>query len=122
MAYRRDLYFQSGRGFGGFLAPLFSKLLPMAAKTVSRVAKSGVARSVAKAAKQAAKETALGVAADALRGENIGQSLGANIQKSKAKIADAIEYAPKRRAPKRKKPARKGPKSKRGKRVVWKTQ
>lgn len=102
MSYRRELYFQSGRGFAGFLKPLFSKLIPMAVKGISKAAKSGVGRSVAKAAKKAAKDTALSLAADTLRGENIGQSLHTNLKRSKAQIADAIEYAPKKPAPKRK--------------------
>lgn len=110
----RKRYTQHGRGIGSILSSVFKKILPFV-KTIlgigKKAASSKTGQSLIRSAKNEAIKSSLQVADDALKGQNIGESLkrnaksaGSNIATSALKEAQSfIDNSPRKKKKKRKK-------------------
>ncbi len=99
-------YRQRGRGLGSILSSLFRSIIPVASKVGKSILRSPVTKNIARAARDAAIEGAMDVAADTLRGENVGTSLVKSLDTAKGRVADAIQVEGGRRRGRKRKPVR----------------
>ena len=85
---------QRGRGIGGLLRlvkSVFSPLVKSAGKSIMKAATSNAGKTVMNSIKDQAIDSGMKLAADALRGEDMEESLQQEIQHVKRKAADGIE-------------------------------
>ena len=85
---------QRGRGIGGLLRlvkSVFSPLVKSAGKSIVKAATSNTGKAVMNSIKDQAIDSGMKLAADALRGEDMEESLQQEIQQVKRKAADGIE-------------------------------
>jgi hypothetical protein len=75
MDYHRGRYIQRGRGFGSILSSFFRTVLPVVKSIGSSIIKSPITKQVLSTARNSAIDAGLNIAADALSGENVGDSL-----------------------------------------------
>ena len=106
---------QRGRGIGGILRlvkSVFSPLIKSAGKTVVKAVTSDTGKYVMNTLKDQAIDSRMKLAADALRGEDMEQSMREEMQHVKRKAADGIESVRKMKKqhtpkPKARKPSKK---------------
>ena len=106
---------QRGRGIGGLLRlvkSVFSPLIKSAGKTVVKAVTSNTGKAVMNSLKDQAIDSGMKIATDALRGEDMEESLQQEIQHVKRKAADGIESVRKMKKqhtpkPKTRKPSKK---------------
>lgn len=94
LRFRGGERLQRGRGIGGLLRlfkSVFSPLVKSAGKTIVKAATSDTGKAVLRNIKDQAIDSAVKLTADAIRGENMGESLQNEIQEVKRKAADVIE-------------------------------
>lgn len=94
LRFRGGERLQRGRGIGGLLRlfkSVFSPLVKSAGKTIVKAATSDTGKAVLRNIKDQAIDSAVKLTADAIRGENMGESLQNEIQQVKRKAADVIE-------------------------------
>ena len=104
LRFRGGDYIQRGRGIGGLLRMAKSVFLPLmktAGKTIIKTGKSKAGKAVFGANKDQAISSGSNLLADALRGNDLEESLHNEGQNIRQKAADTIEYVS--RIPKRKK-------------------
>ena len=94
LRFRGGERLQRGRGIGGLLRlfkSVFSPLVKSAGKTIVKAATSDTGKAVLRNIKDQAIESAVKLTTDAIRGEDMGESLQNEIQQVKRKAADVIE-------------------------------
>ena len=94
LRFRGGERLQRGRGIGGLLRlfkSVFSPLVKSAGKTIVKAATSDTGKAVLRNIKDQAIESAVKLTTDAMRGEDMGESLQNEIQQVKRKAADVIE-------------------------------
>ena len=94
LRFRGGERLQRGRGVGGLLRlfkSVFSPLVKSAGKTIVKAATSDTGKAVLRNIKDQAIDSAVKLTADAIRGEDMGESLQNEIQQVKRKAADVIE-------------------------------
>ena len=94
LRFRGGERLQRGRGIGGLLRlfkSVFSPLVKSAGKTIVKAATSDTGKAVLRNIKDQAIDSAVKLTADAIRGEDMGESLQNEIQEVKRKAADVIE-------------------------------
>ena len=92
LRFRGGERLQRGRGIGGLLRlfkSVFSPLVKSADKTIVKAATSDTGKAVLRNIKDQAIDSA--VTTDAIRGEDMGESLQNEMQQVKRKAADVIE-------------------------------
>ena len=85
---------QRGRGIGGLLRlvkSVFSPLVKSAGKSIVKAATSNAGKTVMNSIKDQAIDSGMKLAADALRGEDMEESLQQELQHVKRKAADGLE-------------------------------
>ena len=85
---------QRGRGIGGLLRlvkSVFSPLVKSAGKSIVKAVTSNTGKAVINSVKDQAIDSGMKLAADALRGEDMTESIHQEIQHVKRKAADGIE-------------------------------
>jgi hypothetical protein len=101
----RGDYIQRGRGIGSALAGLFSRLLPVISRTVSKVApivirsgkaavKSKMGQNLMKEAREQALKAGVNAVARALEGDSVTEGAKTDLASAKRKIANVIKQAP----------------------------
>lgn len=91
---------QKGRGIGGLLRLLKSVFMPAVksvGKTVVKAAKSETGKMIGHALKEQAIESGINLATSALRGENLQNTVEAELQTSKDTAAKTLERIQKKR-------------------------
>jgi len=104
LRFRGGDYIQRGRGIGGLLRMAKSVFLPLmktAGKTAIKAAKSKTGKMIGNAIKEQAISSGANLLADALRGNDLKESLHNEGQNIRHRAADTIENVS--RVPKRKK-------------------
>lgn len=94
LRFRGGERLQRGRGIGGLLRlfkSVFSPLVKSAGKTIVKAATSDTGKAVLRNIKDQAIDSAVRLTTDAMRGEDMGESLQNEIQQVKRKAADVIE-------------------------------
>ena len=94
LRFRGGERLQRGRGIGGLLRlikSVFSPLVKSAGKTIVKAATSDTGKAVLRNIKDQAIDSAVKLTADAIRGEDMGESLQNEMQQVKRKAADVIE-------------------------------
>ena len=94
LRFRGGERLQRGRGIGGLLRlfkSVFSPLVKSAGKTIVKAATSDTGKAVLRNIKDQAIDSAVKLTADAMRGEDMGESLQNEIQQVKRKAADGLE-------------------------------
>ena len=94
LRFRGGERLQRGRGIGGLLRlfkSVFSPLVKSAGKTIVKAATSDTGKAVLRNIKDQAIDSAVKLTADAMRGEDMGESLQNEIQQVKRKAAEVIE-------------------------------
>ena len=94
LRFRGGERLQRGRGIGGILRllkSLFSPIIKSAGKKIAKAATSSTAKSIGNSVKDQLIESGLKVGVDALRGENLEQSLKNEFKQVKRKAADVID-------------------------------
>ena len=94
LRFRGGERLQRGRGIGGLLRlfkSVFSPLVKSAGKTIVKAATSDTGKAVLRNIKDQAIDSAVKLTADAIRGEDMGESLQNEIQQVKRKAAEVIE-------------------------------
>ena len=94
LRFRGGERLQRGRGIGGLLRlfkSVFSPLVKSAGKTIVKAATSDTGKAVLRNIKDQAIDSAVKLTTDAMRGEDMGESLQNEIQQVKRKAADVIE-------------------------------
>jgi hypothetical protein len=81
---------QRGRGLGSLFGSLFRSAVPILKSLGGKILNSSLTKSVGKTLVESATEGGLTLAKDALRGNNLGQSVKASLGKTRAAVADAI--------------------------------
>lgn len=90
MIIHRGAFLQRGRGIGSIFASLFKAVVP-AFKSIGRaIIKSPITKSALSTAKNKAIDAGIQIAADALSGENIGQSISKNLKTVSSAIGDDV--------------------------------
>lgn len=93
---------QRGQGIGNLLGSLFKSIIPVTSRIARSIMGSPITKSVLKGARDAAIEGGLNVATDALRGQNIGDSVQQNLEGARQTVANAVDRGRlKRKAPTR---------------------
>ena len=85
---------QRGRGIGGLLRlvkSLFTPLVKSAGKSILKAATSNTGKAVMNSIKDQAIDSGIRLASDALRGEDMDESLHNELQSVKRKAADGLE-------------------------------
>ena len=85
---------QRGRGIGGLLRlvkSLFTPLVKSAGKSIVKAATSNTGKAVMNSIKDQAIDSGIRLASDALRGEDMDESLHNELQSVKRKAADGLE-------------------------------
>ena len=85
---------QRGRGIGGLLRlvkSLFTPLVKSAGKSIVKAATSNTGKAVLNSIKDQAIDSGIKLASDALRGEDMNESLQTELQTVKRKAADGLE-------------------------------
>ena len=85
---------QRGRGIGGLLRlvkSLFTPLVKSAGKSIVKAATSNTGKAVLNSIKDQAIDSGIRLASDALRGEDMDESLHNELQSVKRKAADGLE-------------------------------
>ena len=85
---------QRGRGIGGLLRlvkSLFTPLVKSAGKSIVKAATSNTGKAVLNSIKDQAIDSGIKLATDALRGEDMNESLQSELQTVKHKAADGLE-------------------------------
>ena len=85
---------QRGRGIGGLLRlvkSLFTPLFKGAGKSIVKAATSNTGKAVLNSIKDQAIDSGIKLASDALRGEDMNESLQTELQTVKRKAADGLE-------------------------------
>ena len=85
---------QRGRGIGGLLRlvkSLFTPLVKSAGKSIVKAATSNTGKAVLNSIKDQAIDSGIRLASDALRGEDMDESLHNELQTVKRKAADGLE-------------------------------
>ena len=110
MYIHRGAFSQRGRGLGSIFSSLIRAVIPAASKVGKAMLKSPITKELLKTAKDTAIQGGVSLAADALRGEDMSESLQQNLNMAKERMADSMETAFTRKRPgnKRKKPRRGG--------------
>jgi len=106
----RGSRFQSGRGFGSLFSSFFRSMKPlvkMGINTGKRILNSDLAKSVGKTALEMGADALKNVAADALEGKNVKESLSKEVENAKSKIAQTIRGGGKKKRKLCKKPCKK---------------
>ena len=119
LRFRGGERLQRGRGIGGLLRlvkSVFSPLIKSAGKTIVKAATSNTGKQLLNTVKDQAIETGVKLATDALRGEDMKESVQNEIQNVKRKAADVIENVASKKQ--RKAQPKVKPKVKRGKITV----
>ena len=104
LRFRGGDYIQRGRGIGGLLRMAKSVFLPLmktAGKTIIKAGKSKAGKAVFGAIKDQAISSGSNLLADALRGNDLEESLHNEGQNIRQRAADTIEYVS--RIPKKRK-------------------
>ena len=94
LRFRGGERLQRGRGIGGLLRlfkSVFSPLVKSAGKTIVKAATSDTGKAVLRNIKDQAIDSAVKLTTDAMRGEDMGESLQNEMQQVKRKAADVIE-------------------------------
>ena len=94
LRFRGGERLQRGRGIGGLLRlfkSVFSPLVKSAGKTIVKAATSDTGKAVLRNIKDQAIESGVRLATDALKGENMDESMQNEIQQVKRKAAEVIE-------------------------------
>ena len=85
---------QRGRGIGGLLRlvkSLFTPLVKSAGKSIVKAATSNTGKAVLNSIKDQAIDSGIKLASDALRGEDMNESLQTELQTVKRKAVDGLE-------------------------------
>lgn len=105
MAYRKETFIkmslrfrggerlQRGRGVGGILRlirSIFSPVVRSLGRTAVKAATSGAAKTVGKALKEQAISSAVNLGIDALRGNDLQESLDREVSSARHKAADTL--------------------------------
>jgi len=109
MLIHRGDRFQAGRGIGGLFRGLFRGLKPLVSMGLSagkRFLQSDLMKNVGRTALEMGKDALKNVAADALEGKNVKESLDKELDTAKSRIAQTIRGSGSR---KRKKTCKKLP-------------
>ena len=94
LRFRGGERLQRGRGIGGILRlikSVFSPVVRSLGKTAAKVASSGAAKTVGKALKEQALTSAVNLGIDALRGEDLQESLNREVSSARQKAANTLE-------------------------------
>ncbi|PCJ29147.1 MAG: hypothetical protein COA94_02450 [Rickettsiales bacterium] len=103
MYIARGRYIQRGRGWGGVFKSIFRTIMPLVSKIGKSIAASPTAMRVANTAKQSIANSALSVAADAISGENVGESLERNWKRTRQDLGNSLAPPPRAKKAKKKK-------------------
>ena len=89
--------FQTGEGLGNLFSSLFQKIMPMAGRTIKKIASNKLVKQGGKQLLDSAIDIAANVASDALDGSKpIKQSLDDNLDLARKSIASSIRNTNKR--------------------------
>ena len=94
LRFRGGERLQRGRGIGGILRlikSVFSPVVRSLGKTAVKVATSGAAKTVGNALKEQALTSAVNLGIDAIRGNNLQESLEREVGSARHKAADTLE-------------------------------
>ena len=94
LRFRGGVRLQRGRGIGGLLRlvkSLFTPLVKSAGKSIVKAATSNTGKAVLNTIKDQAIDSGIKLATDALRGEDMNESLQSELQTVKHKAADGLE-------------------------------
>ena len=94
LRFRGGVRLQRGRGIGGLLRlvkSLFTPLVKSAGKSIVKAATSNTGKAVLNSIKDQAIDSGIKLATDALRGEDMNESLQSELQTVKHKAADGLE-------------------------------
>ena len=111
LRFRGGERLQRGRGIGGILRlikSVFSPVVRSLGKTAVKVASSGAAKTVGTALKEQALTSAVNLGIDALRGENLQESLNREVGSARQKAANTLEGLSQRRKPAKKTATKRG--------------
>lgn len=100
MNIHRGERIQAGRGLGSLFGSLFRGLKPLAQMGIQagkRFLQSDFAKNVGRTALETGKDVLKNVVADALEGQNAGETLSKEVQNAKKKIAQQIRGSGKKR-------------------------
>ena len=90
--------FQTGEGLGNLFSSLFQKIMPMAGRTIKKIASNKLVKQGGKQLLDSAIDIATNVASDALDGSKpIKQSLDDNLDLARKSIASSIRNSNKRK-------------------------
>ena len=90
--------FQTGEGLGSIFSSLYRKIIPVAGRTIKKIANSKLVKQGGKQLLNSAIDVAANVAADVLDGDKpIKQSLDDNLNMAKKSIASSIRNSNKRK-------------------------
>jgi hypothetical protein len=78
---------QSGYGFGSFLSNIFKSIFGIGKK----IATSAIGKEVINAAKDATLSTTVNVLSDAIKGDNIKESIGQNLTAARNTVSKALK-------------------------------
>jgi hypothetical protein len=78
---------QSGYGFGSFLSNIFKSIFGIGKK----IATSSIGKEVINAAKDATLSTSVNVIADAIKGDNVKESIGQNLTEARDTVSKALK-------------------------------
>lgn len=90
MYIHRGPFIQRGRGIGSLLGSLFRGIVPALKALGTSLLSSPVTKAIGNTAKDAAIETGIKMAADAIEGKNMKQSLDENLLKARKRVAESI--------------------------------
>ena len=90
--------FQTGEGLGSIFSSLYRKIIPVAGRTIKKIANSKLVKQGGKQLLNSAIDVAANVAADALDGNKpVKESLDDNLNAAKKSIASSIHNSNKRK-------------------------
>jgi hypothetical protein len=90
MEYHRGRYIQRGRGIGSILSSFFRTVFPIVKSIGSSILKSPVTKEVLSTAKNSAIDAGLNIAADALSGENVADSMAKHAGSASKKVGISL--------------------------------
>ena len=91
MYIHRGAFTQRGRGLGSIFSSLIRAVIPVASKVGRAMIKSPITKELLNTVKDTAIQGGVSLAADALRGNNMEDSLQENLNMAKERMAQTIE-------------------------------
>ena len=89
-SFHAGAYVQRGRGYGGTLWSLYTRLIPTLKSAGTKILESPVTQNILETAKNSAVNVGLNIAADTLGGQKVKKNLKRNLSHAKREIESAL--------------------------------